>query len=409
MAAPHDQDVDVFRDQTRAWLAANMPRAPHDRYVEEQMGGDGVRARELQRRLFDGGYAGLCFPVEYGGQGLSYEHQLAFNDETGPYEMPIVFNIPTFTIIAPTILEFGTEEQRQRHLPAILRGDELWVQFLSEPSGGSDLAGLVTRAERDGETFVLNGSKVWSSGAHRADHALCLARTNWDVPKHDGLTMFLMAIHQPGVEVNRIRMSNESHEFCQEYFSDLAIPVRDVLGEVDGGWTVARELLGYERSAMAGSSPYQSGISSRSSVDPVQGLIRLARATGRTDDPRVREMIGEVWANEAVQRSLIARVGAAVESRRLPPDAGSLTRLSAATNRERIADIGLAIAGAAAASAGDDDFAGEQGVAFLMRQMGSLGGGSSEMQRNLISERVYGMPRELAADRGKPFREVRHN
>ena len=126
--------------------------------------------------------------MEYGGQGLPRAYQLAFTEESAPYEMPVVFNVPTLSILAPTLLDFGTEEQKRRHIPAILSGDELWVQFLSEPTGGSDLAGLVTRATRDGDVFILNGSKIWSSGAFRADYALCLARTNWHVPKHRGLT-----------------------------------------------------------------------------------------------------------------------------------------------------------------------------------------------------------------------------
>jgi alkylation response protein AidB-like acyl-CoA dehydrogenase len=131
---------------------------------------DGLRSRHLQRILFDGGFAGLCFPREYGGQGLSRQHQAVFTRESVPYEMPVLLNIPSLSILAPTLLDFGTEEQKQEHLPAILSAEEVWVQFLSEPSGGSDLAGLVTRATRDGDVFVLNGSKIWSSGAFRAGH-----------------------------------------------------------------------------------------------------------------------------------------------------------------------------------------------------------------------------------------------
>jgi len=232
-------ELEAFRLRARDFLAASMPRltdrSNFDLMREDE---DGLRARHLQKILFDGGFAGLCFPRAYGGQGLSRAHQLVFNQEAASFEMPILFNVPTFGILAATLLDFGTEAQKQRHIPAILEGRELWVQFLSEPSGGSDLAGLVTRATRDGDVFVLNGSKIWSSGAHRADYALCLARTDWHAPKHRGLTCFIVKIHQPGIDVRQIKMVNGSDEFCQEFFDDVAIPVDDVVGQVNDGWTV---------------------------------------------------------------------------------------------------------------------------------------------------------------------------
>ncbi len=218
-----------------------MPRLPEgtDNQSLLQDDEDGLRARELQRRLFEAGFAGLCFPTEYGGQGLTRAHQQVFTEESVPYQMPVLFNVPTLSILAPTLLDFGTEEQKKRHLPAIIGGDEIWVQMLSEPSGGSDLAGLVTRASRDGDSFVVNGSKIWTSGAFRADYAMCLARTDWRAPKHRGLTMFIVKIHQPRIEVHRIKRVNGNRDFCQEFFNDLLVPVEDVLGEVNKGWTVS--------------------------------------------------------------------------------------------------------------------------------------------------------------------------
>ena len=179
--APADvAELEAYRLAARSWLAEHMPRLPEgmDNWHLAQQDEMAVRARGLQRTLFDGGYAGICYPVEYGGQGLTRAHQRIFTQESLGYQMPTTFNVPTLTILAPTILDFGTEEQKLRHIPAILSGEELWVQFLSEPSGGSDLAGLVTTATRDGDVFALNGSKIWSSGAFRADYCLCLARTD---------------------------------------------------------------------------------------------------------------------------------------------------------------------------------------------------------------------------------------
>ena len=404
--------LEEFRLRARAFLAGSMPRLAEDRSNFDLMREDetGERARTLQKILFDGGFAGLCFPRAYGGQGLSRAHQAVFTQESASYEMPILFNVPTFGILAATLLDFGTEEQKQRHIPAILEGVELWVQFLSEPSGGSDLAGLVTRATRDGDIFVLNGSKIWSSGAHRADYALCLARTDFHLPKHRGLTCFIVKIHQPGIDVRQIKMVNGSNEFCQEFFDDVAIPADNVVGRVNDGWTVASRLLFHERDAVGGGSPYSSGTGGRGGQGGGRNdLVDLVRATGATADPRVRQLLAEARISEVVGGQLIQRVTTGIRTGAFPGPAGSLPRLFAAVNSERRSDIGLEIAGSRAGAWIPDDPAGLQGVEYLIRQSGSLGGGSTEMQRNIISERVLGMPREYAADKDKPFDEVRHN
>ncbi len=192
-------------------------------------------------------WPGICFPRAYGGQGLTPEHQKVLNEELVGYEYPLRVQIPTLSPCAAVILEFGTEEQKLRHLPAILKGEELWMQFLSEPSGGSDVAGALTTAVRDGDQWVLNGSKVWTTGAWWSDWGLCLARTNWDVPKHRGLTVFMLPIHQPNVEVHRIEMINGSREFCQEFMTDVIVPDTDRVGEVDEGWTVGTRWMFHER------------------------------------------------------------------------------------------------------------------------------------------------------------------
>jgi alkylation response protein AidB-like acyl-CoA dehydrogenase len=390
-------------------LKENMPLAPSPRYAEEQLDSDGIRARELQRMLFEGGFTGICYPVEYGGQGLSPAHQRAFSEESAPYEMPIAFNTPALTICAPTILDFGTEEQKRRHLPAILSGDELWVQFLSEPTGGSDLAGLVTRADKDGDVWILNGSKIWSTGAYRADYALCLARTDWHATKHRGLTMFIVKIHQPGIDLQQIEMVNGSKEFCQEFFDDVALPEEDVVGRVNDGWTVASRLLFHERDAVGGGSPYASGIGPGTRSGPQNDVVELAQAVGKQHDSHVRQLVAEARVGERVQQQLISRVTTGLRTGQFVGPAGSIPRLYAAVNNERRVDIELEIAGSDAAVWASDDVGGRYGIVYLQRQGGSLGGGSNEMQRNIISERVLGMPREYAADRDKPFEEVRRN
>jgi alkylation response protein AidB-like acyl-CoA dehydrogenase len=232
------EPLDSFRSRTRAWIAANLPPIDAERaaWLTDVEDGAAVRRnRELMRALSDAGLSGICYPTGYGGQGLGVQHLAAFTEEAAGRELPLMFHLPTLTIVAPTLLDLGTEEQKRRHLPAILRGDELWVQFLSEPSGGSDLASARTRATRDGDTYVVNGSKIWSSGAHRADFAMCVCRTDWSVPKHAGLSVLIMATHDRGVEIRPIRQVNGTSEFCQVFFDDARVPVANLVGAENDG------------------------------------------------------------------------------------------------------------------------------------------------------------------------------
>ncbi len=409
------ESVESFRQRARAWIAGNLTPLPE---VTEAGAEDGpgrrdeagwLHARRLQARLHAGGFAGICYPGEYGGLGLTPAHQRAFNEEVAGYETPALLNTPTFTICAPTILDMGSEEQKRGHLPAAIRGEEVFVQFLSEPSGGSDLAGVTTRATRDGEVFILSGSKIWSSGAYAADYALCLARTDWEAPKHRGLTMFLLRVRQPGVQIRRIRQVDGSDEFCQEFFDDVEVPLSAVVGEVNGGWAVASRQLFHERNAVGGGSPYFSGPAPGSRrASPVEDLIGLLRRTGRAGDPAARELAAEFHALGKIGAQLVDRVTAGMRSGQLPPAAGSLIRLFSGDSNTRRAEIALELAGPAAVIR-DPALQGERdvGVHFIARQGGSLGGGSTEMARNIISERMLGMPREYAADRDMPFSQVR--
>jgi len=407
------ESVESFRQRAREWITANLtplakvPGHPAGTGVAGRDEAAWLRARELQARIYAGGFAGICFPGEYGGLGLSPAHQRAFNEEAAGYEMPTLLNIPTFTICCATILDLGTEEQKRQHLAAAIRGEEVFVQFLSEPGSGSDLASVTTRATRDGDMFVLSGAKIWSSAAYAADYALCLARTNWDVPKHEGLTMFLVKVRQPGIEVTKIKQVDGSSEFCQEFIDGVVVPASAVVGEVNGGWAVASRQLFHERNAMGAASPFFSGPSpAKDRISSFEDLIGLARLSGLAGDPAARELIAEYHALGKLQEYLATRVTGAVRSGQLPPAASSVIRLFSGEATTRRAEIALELAGPAAAmSAGSA--APEAGVHFIARQGGSLGGGSTEMARNIISERLLGMPREYAADKGIPFNQVK--
>jgi alkylation response protein AidB-like acyl-CoA dehydrogenase len=408
------EDVDSFRTRLRSWLADNMPPAPANARIgvrgdmsDEEELADVAHTRDLQRRLFDGGFAGIIFPKEYGGAGLTNEHQQVFNEEIVGYDYPSRIQVPTFQPCATVLLEFGTHEQKLAHIPAILKGEEIWMQFLSEPSGGSDVAGAQTTAVRDGEEWVLNGSKIWTTGAWWSDWGLCLARTNWEVPKHRGLSVFMLKIHQPGIEVHRIEMLNGSKEFCQEFITDVRIPDSDRIGAVDDGWTVGTRWMFFEKSFGISYHTTRPAGPRANATPGTSPYLRAAQRAGRLDDPVTRDLVGEGHALGLVSAAANARIGKAIATGKMSSQGAGLSKVLGGTISLRLANISWELAGAAGAAWTDDDAAqGSQGVAFLTRQAGQIGGGTTEMSRNVISERLLGMPRERTNDRDVAFRDV---
>lgn len=202
--------------------------------------------RAIQAKLHEAGFAGFTLPPEYGGQGLTLDHERIFAEEARPYRIPGGNLGVSINILGATLAAFGTHEQKLAHLPKILSGAEIWLQLLSEPTGGSDLGGLMTGAIRDGDYFVVNGQKTWSTGAYASDFALCPVRTRWDVPKHKGISMLILDLKTPGIEVRRIRQLNGGAEFCEEFFTDVMVPAENLVGDENEGWRVARGLLEIE-------------------------------------------------------------------------------------------------------------------------------------------------------------------
>ena len=404
------ESVDEFASRARTWLAENMPRIDPANPPDADRGDDApwLRARELQKLLYDGGFAGICFPREYGGLGLPIEYQRAFNTESRCYDMPVLLNVPTFTICAATILDTGSEEQKREHISAALRGDQVLVQLLSEPSGGSDLAGVITRADRQGDKWVINGAKTWSTSAFAADYGLMLARTDWNVPKHEGLTMFLVPINSPGITLRRIKQVNGSVEFCEEFFDNLELGDDAVVGEVNEGWHVASRQLYHERRAVGGGSEFASGIGAEGATDVPIDWVGLLEATGQADSERARERAGRAIVHKAVQEKLIDHVYHGVLDGSLPPAAGSIIRITHADTHHLEFDTALDLTGGFGVIEDDNNLI-RYGERYLSRQTAALGGGTTEIARNIIGERVLGFPREAAADRGVPFKEVKRN
>jgi alkylation response protein AidB-like acyl-CoA dehydrogenase len=412
--SPEDvEDIETFRGRARAFARENLRPAAagesigplrNERTDDEELAAV-ARDREVQRMLFDAGLAGICFPREYGGQGLTPAHQRALNEALAGHEYPARIQAPTLSPCAAVLLDFGTEEQKLAHIPAILKGEEIWMQFLSEPSGGSDVAGALTSAVRDGEQWVLNGSKIWTTGAWWSDWGLCLARTNWDVPKHRGLTVFMLPIRQPGLEVHRIEMLNGSKEFCQEFLSDVRVPDSDRVGDVDDGWTVGTRWMFHER--MLTNSPLVTVPAGTTHGGTGFPMDVLAREAGRLSDPHVRDLVGEAHVLDVVDRELRRRIGEGIATGAMADQSAAIGRLFGGVATARRRTIAFEIAGAAGVAWTEDD--GELafcGSDFLMRQVATIGGGTTEMARNVISERVLGMPRERSVDRDVAFRDV---
>jgi alkylation response protein AidB-like acyl-CoA dehydrogenase len=400
---PSVEELEEFRNTLRPWLKANMPPLTPGHNPQEQTKD---RLRELQRTLWDGGYAGLCFPTSVGGKGLSRYHHRAFCEEALGYELPIFIGNPGLSIISPPILEFGTPHQLE-HITRELKGEEIFVQMMSEPSGGSNMAGARTRADRDGDTWILNGSKIWSSGAYRSDWGFILVRTDWEVPKHRGLSLFCLNLSLPGITINNITMVDGSQEFCEEFFDDVPVPHIELVGQPNDGWTVASRLLFHERNAVGGGSPYAYNRPVSTRTGPRRDLAELAERVGRASDDRARELVGEALADELVGRQLIDRVSRGIALGRLDAIAGAIVRLNRGVASSRRDSIALEIAGPAGVTWEEGQPGLLAGEDFIRRQAGSIGGGTTEMQRNLISERLLKMPREYAPDKDLPFNEVR--
>jgi alkylation response protein AidB-like acyl-CoA dehydrogenase len=399
--------LEEFRTKVQAWLRDHVPlKTPGEPFL--QWDDEGVaRSRRIQRSLWDGGIAGVTVPVAYGGLGLSPAHDRVFREEAAPYRMPEEFG-NAFNVVLPTLLAHASEDLKEHYIPRILNGEHIWCQFLSEPSGGSDLAGLLTRAERDGETWRLNGAKIWTTGGNYSDYAICLARTDPDVPKHAGLTMFIVPMSDPGISVVPLTLTDGSQDFCQEYIDDVVIPLDHVIGGINDGWRVATTLMMNERTAVGRgwSLGGSQGQSEDRGIAFDRGLLELARSNGRVDDPHMRSLIGESWVMTVVQEQTVKRVSEAMRTGQMPGHAAALLKAMSGATGRRQGEIGLEVAGTRSAAWRPGEH-GRWGVGRLSSH--GIGGGTTEMQRNAIAERLLGLPRDPSSDRELPFNQIRKN
>ncbi len=359
-----------------------------------------TRSARWQRALFDAGLAGITHPRRYGGAGLTPAHQEVFDRLAAQRRLPTSRHGIGTGMVYPTLLEHGSDELRDRYLVRLLRGDDLWCQLYSEPGAGSDLASLQTRAVRDGDVFRVTGQKVWTSGAAEADLGIVIVRTNVDVPKHRGITMMVIDMNDPGVTVRPLRQMTGVSEFNEVFLDEVTVPVSDVVGEVDRGWRLAVALLHNERRSLG---------TGRGGRQPASfdWLVEAARDRGLVGDPLIRRELAWVYSSNMILTWLKARSEVSREAGRGPGPEGSVGKLWRTRLGRRAAALGGRIVGPAGVAGipGDEVFARWSYVMCDAPGM-SLGGGTDEIQRNTIGEKVLGLPREPSVDRDVPFRDL---
>ena len=392
----------AFRAEARAWLDAHAIPKGHpddfslglwtDAYDEPTYI---ARCQAWQRTLYDGGWAGITWPKEYGGRGGKPIHQVIFGQEQARYGVSNGAFMISIGMAGPTILAHGTDAQKERFLAPMLRGDELWCQLFSEPGAGSDLANLATRAERDGDEWVVTGQKVWTSSPDRARWGMLLARTDGDVPKHRGISYFLLDMTSPGIDVRPLRqMTGESH-FSEVFLDGVRVPAGNLLGAEGEGWRVTQTTLNSERSSIAG------GVGATPAA-----LIDFAKGFGVTDQPLVRARLVDTHIRFELLRFLRYRSQTALSQGRRPGAEASVMKLAFARYMKALSEAAVDVQGAHGLLAGPDVADGMWLRRFLHSPSLRIAGGSDQVQANIMGERALGLPPEPRTDKDVPFREL---
>jgi alkylation response protein AidB-like acyl-CoA dehydrogenase len=385
----------AFQQEIEAWLQSNLSNDFKQSAVRSLPDDEQLEKRKAwERKLGESGWLGVSWPKDFGGRGASPMEHVIYLEALFKAGAPDPLNTLGLNLVGPTLIEIGTDEQKHAHLGSMLRGEVVWCQGFSEPNAGSDLAGLQTRADRDGDEWVVSGQKIWSSGAQYSDWCALLARTDQDAPKHKGISFFLVDMKSPGIDVRPIRQISGDAEFNEIYFDNVRVPHENVLGEVNGGWLVANRLLAYERGVIT--------------MEMIAGYQRLweelrdfARATERAGmklaaDPLVRERLARSYVD--IQLFRLANLRLLTRYMRGDPPGAetSFMKLLWVDTEQRLNDLAMSLAGpdglrapdAVGAPAGGDWIR-----QYFMSRAASIYGGTQDIQRNIIAERVYGLPR----------------
>jgi alkylation response protein AidB-like acyl-CoA dehydrogenase len=378
-------EAEAFRKEIRAWLEANL--TDEDRTnTRSALDAEGERLewlRQWNRALADAGYAAIAWPAEYGGRGAGVMEQVVFAEEMARARAPGTLNPLGMANIAPAIMQWGTDAQKKRFLPSMLRGDDIWCQGFSEPNAGSDLASLRCRAVLDGDEFVINGQKVWNTLGHLANWCELLVRTDTDVPKHKGISCLLVDMTLPGVEVRPLVTITGEREFNEIFFTDVRVPADALLGPLNDGWKVAITTLAYERGGVASLH-----LGARAKV---QRLLEVARQTPfgehtAADDPVIRQTLARVYLEAEYLKLLADRaLSAEMHGRPLGPE-GSLAKLLWSELENHIAEAAGQVLGPAASG-------GEWGRDRVYVRALTIAGGTTQVNKNIIAQRILGLPR----------------
>jgi alkylation response protein AidB-like acyl-CoA dehydrogenase len=395
----------AFRAEARAFLSANAEPKAGARPVLRQSGVDAdavARCKAWQAKKADAGFAGLTWPKRFGGREASPILQVIYNQEEEDFAVPRGLYEIGLGMCIPTMMAYAQPEQLDRYVRPALRGEEVWCQLFSEPAGGSDLAALRTRAERDGDDWIINGQKIWTSGAHLSDFGIIVVRTDPNVPKHEGLSFFFLNMKSPGIDIRPIHQMSGARHFNEVFFTDVRVPDSQRLGAVGQGWKVSLTTLMNERLAV--------GDEQRPGVDDLLELSRSVRIDGKPaiQSAAVRERIASWYAQSQGLKFTRFRTMTALSKGETPGPENSIHKLVNASKLQDIASYGLDLMGEAGLVL-DDDLVEAHAMfqaAMLSSPSGRIAGGSDEILRNIIAERVLGLPADIRVDKNKPFNEV---
>lgn len=387
-----------FRSASRAWLEAHACRrndqatsaSDHTRDLAQHM----QACRDWQRVLYDNARAGITWPKQFGGGGASAIQAAIFAEEMSQFEVATGAFAVSIGMVGPTLIAHGTPEQQQKHLAPILKGEEVWCQLFSEPGSGSDLASLGTRAVRDGDDWIVNGQKVWTSFGQFADYAILLARTDTDLPKHGGITYFILDMKSAGIDVRPITQITGVQHFNETFLTDVRIPHSNIIGEINGGWKGAQTTLMNERSHIGSGGTWS-----------VEQLVQLAQRRGLNHDLNLRQALAQAHCRAETLRYMGFRMRTAMSQKRMPGPEALTLKLAYANHWRLTAEVANEILGAEAMLWGDDAAENNQWGQHLLSQFAiRIGGGTDEIQHNIIAERGLGLPREPQPDKDLPWR-----
>jgi alkylation response protein AidB-like acyl-CoA dehydrogenase len=385
----------TFRERVRSWLESNIP-ADWTKFGLSEVPRPEAYAflRKWQATLARAGFIGLTWPKEYGGQGLTFIEEMILHQEMALAKAPPMLNVLGVGMAGPTIIAYGTEAQKQRYPAKILSCEEIWCQGYSEPNAGSDLASLQTRAVKDGQHWIINGQKVWTSLAHIADWMMLLARTDPAAPKHKGITYFLLDMTSPGVTVKPLKQITGDAEFNEVFFDNVRVHESQVLGGVNNGWAVGLTTLMYERLALG----FGLQVRLRISVDQLVDMARRMEKNGRTvtKDPVMRQKLAQLWIDTESLKYTGARAVTKLLRGELPGPEASTGKMMWVETHQRLQELAMEIQGAYSQLTRGSTAAVDNGVwqySFLRSRANSIEGGTTEIQKNIIGERVLGLPK----------------